>query len=236
MIDQATIETELLSAWLGAESEPLHPELAACFVESTIGPCVKHPLVFSMAHHPSRNRYANLLLSQKRAALAEAEAAGDWQRVVWLHEKPFRPEALFARCDRITDDAEWWRLVGMVWTNSENHMEWGPLTAALLAVDRPGREAMMDVAERAALAAMPETLTVHRGYRGHAAGWSWTTVREVAEQFARRFPHRDGAPRVAHGKVDRRLVVAYFDGESEIVADPADVRVYRTTKLAEATR
>lgn len=90
-----------------------------------------------------------------------------------------------------------------------------------------GGDEAMSAAERAALDAMPETITVYRGVYdpAHSDGLSWTTDRAVAERFA---GERAGAT-IITGKVNKRDVFAYLIAgtyrreEFEIVVDPAKV-------------
>lgn len=101
---------------------------------------------------------------------------------------------------------------GDVWVDTENHHEWRRLTKKIYLADRPGRDTwLMDEDEAAALAALPEQLTVFRGFRTHGAKcWDWTLDRKVAEFFARRWSHLPGTAQVAVGKVRKGKVIAYF--------------------------
>ena len=96
----------------------------------------------------------------------------------------------------------------------------------LLTSPRPQRERMMNEAEIAEFASMPDLITVYRGF-GKAScrqGWSWTTNRAKAVWFA----DLDGVkPKVVSGVVSKSDVIAYFTrrDESEIVVDPKRVRL-----------
>lgn len=91
---------------------------------------------------------------------------------------------------------------------------------------------LMDDAERAALDALPERVTVYRGlrtkhYRPDHVGFSWTLSRDVAERFAN--VHRkqlwgdpDGAPIVLEQTINKDQIVWLILGrdEQEVVICP----------------
>lgn len=215
-----------------ASPEPLDPELAAYIDEDgPLGPMIRHPLVFDptgMATPGLPNRQ----LRWKKKALAEALSERDWYTAVFLHERPYRADALWQiardHADEISDTG-YWELVGAVWTDSENIWQNEAEWEELLHADRPERQAMMDDDEREMFAVLPEVIEVWRGcIQGqNEDGLSWTTDRERARWFARRFAdNRDGDPIVLHGTVAKEQVVAYFAGRNEseiVVAEPGAV-------------
>jgi hypothetical protein len=206
--------------------EPLHPTLAPFIFERPgVGPVIHHKLVISVMHHKSLNGFVNRQYLAKRDALDEAARTKNWHRYVFLHERPYRFDAL--RDVVGLTDAEHWELVGSVWQDCENVHESFAGWVETWSSDRPGREHAMSEEDRAALAKLPQRLTVYRG-SAHVRprrGLSWTLDRDRAEWFARRFATRGGRPRVISGVVHRSRVLAYFTArdESEIVALPADV-------------
>lgn len=225
---------EWIAEAMARKDEPLVPELVAhLFPHDRLGFVLKHPLVFEVPYHPGLAYRCNDMLRHKQAALAEAMADGRWDSYLWLHERPYRPDALTELEPSMVTDAEWWGLVRDCWIDSENPWQWNP--ADLFGVDRPGRyEGLMNEDERHELEAMPATVTVWRGCTAkNKRGWSWTWDKERAEWFARRQTWGGAQGLVLAAKVDRGQIVAHFltRGECEIVADPADVRVYRTTKV-----
>lgn len=210
--------------------EPLDPELAECVIETEGGGrMVKHPLVFSIFHPEQMNAIVNLQLRHKRELLDAAIREGDWDRAVFLHERPHRLEALLAY-EHEMSDPDYWRIVGDVWTDSENvwqnEQEW------IDAFDqaRAGRDHVMDGDDRnrEAMAALPERVTVYRGFHrdGRDEGLAWTRDRERAEWFARRLCV-DETPRVVTGVVERENVIACFEDrqEAEVVVLPEHVEV-----------
>lgn len=214
---------EALAALLNAPAEPLDDELAACVVAGPLGPAIKHPLVVAPVYGPQMNALYNAQLRSKQDEVAAAAAAGDVERLVWLHERPWRAE-VFAASAGALDDREYWRLVARVWVDSENIVEMVGLWDELLRAPRAGRESTMTRHERDALAALPERVEIFQGHtQRRDDGWSWTTERSVAVWFARRFALLEGArPRLSRAFVARSNVTAYLlsRGEFEVLVAP----------------
>lgn len=213
------------------KDEPLDPELAA-WIDDTgaLGQMIKHPLVYDITgvQFPGP---ANARLKYKKEALAKAHAEKNWNTVIFLHERPFRASALYRLAvDRGAEisNEDYWELVGSVWTDSENIWQNEDEWEYLFASQRPGREHMMDEEERAAFAALPDTLTVYRGCHRelNEDGLSWTLDRERAAWFAKRFANVTESDPIVHvGDVRKADVMAHFLGrnESEIVLINPDV-------------
>jgi len=224
--------SEIAGTWLeeaqARSDEPLHPDLVPYLEESELlGTILKHPMVFDVPHMPFMAWRCNDQYAYKQKALSRAMASHDWHSVIWLHERPYRRDALWAIRRKVTNQ-EYWNLVEMVWTDSENIWQWGSMVRKLLLCQRPDRRYIMNEEERAALAAMPDTLTVYRGLtsRGTRLGWSWTLDRAKAEWFAARFTQEGQHKIVLTGTVPRSRVIAYFTrcNEEEIVADPRHIK------------
>lgn len=212
-----------LAELLGRQEE-LDPELACCETQSAIGPVIKHPLLFAVPYAPVMNAMINEAFRAKKAAVAEAKNTGRWDHYLWLHERPYRVHA-FARIAAQLNDRTYWEQLGRLWTDSENIFEAEALWLRLLT--DPARAAnrglMMTSEERAHLAALPDRITVYRGYSqpGRGNGMSWSLSRDVARRFAFRFTV-DTRGQIARREVDRAEVIAYFGGrgEQEIVLAP----------------
>ena len=72
------------------DSEELNPELQE-YLDCEAGfTCIRHPLVYSIMHVPPLNKLMNQSLGHKKQMLSEALEKGDWSRVVFLHERPYR--------------------------------------------------------------------------------------------------------------------------------------------------
>jgi hypothetical protein len=210
--------------------EELHPDLVPHLRTGPLGTMLHHPLIINIVQTPMHNAHTNAMYEQKTKALASAAKEGNWAKFVFLHERPYRLEAILSAIEYgIEDDPKtYWGLVGSAWTDSENINEsinkWIDLWEACV----PERVSVMDEAEREALQALPQLIRVYRGY-GHAEaveGLSWTTDEAKARWFAKRFSGYQGSrPHLATGMVDRNDVIAHFLGrnESEIVVLPESV-------------
>lgn len=204
--------------------EPLNETLAHYLrTGGPLGPDIHHPLVIQIGYMPHLNKMLNAMFAHKLAAVDKAMREKQWSSYVWLHERPYRCEALLSIAERI-DDKTYWSLLGAIYVDSENLWQWGGMLRAMLTKSRPFREFIMDESERTALAALPDKVTIWRGHDSkNRMGWSWTLDRAKAEWFARRWAK--GTPRLVQGVATKFDIIAHFTGrgESEIVIDPNDV-------------
>lgn len=123
---------------------------------------------------------------------------------------------------------DWWRLLGEEWSGFDNLSAYRiDLTHLLDTARIRDLHAMMNDAERTALAAQSETFTVYRGcYTVNRAGLSWTLSREVAERFPKlkRYRRTDDTPLLLTGQAIRSRSVMKLDrDEQEVVS--AEIRV-----------
>lgn len=173
--DDAGALTARLTDLLSGPVEPLEEEMTACIVDGPLGQAIRHPLVIAPVYGPQLNALYNEQLRTKREAVNITLVDGDVAHAVWLHERPWRAEVLATRV-HLLDDAAYWDLLGRVWTDSENIVEMNDLCDTLLRSERSQREAMMSDVERAALAALPDTVEIFQGHTDRRDdGWSWTT-------------------------------------------------------------
>jgi len=213
--------------------EPLDEELVRHLRKGLIGKGLFHPLIHDPLYHEMRNKQINALFRHKKEAIMKAISEGRWSSMLFLHERPYRvdvlSEIMFTRS--ITDPETIWPLVANAWIDSENiHQnidEWREIWDSSIPLRS---ELVMDETERGALAILPDTITVFRGVGHHDAveGMSWTTNKEKAKWFARRFSAMTGhTPLLAKGTVKKAHVIAHFlgRGESEIVVFHEDVIV-----------
>lgn len=220
-----------LPEWM-LNPEELDPELAECVMELGLGTWIKHPLVNDF-YTPAFNAMHNRQLRQKRVMLAEAEENEDWHTYVFLHERPWRRDALMDIDDHLTD-RRYWELLRDIWIDSENLHEWGDDIAELMA--RPGKRFFMDGGERRRLERLADPVTIYRGHKSdNKYGWSWTLDKSRAEWFARRFAGHRGEGFLSKGRIAKKDVIAFTNGrnESEIVADPENVKIVSTREVAE---
>ena len=223
---QRTRIISLLRLWGGAVRplwKELDPDLQWHFHDGL----VHHPLIVASVI-ASQIPHINEIYRKKKVDARQAERDGDWEQLIWIYEKPYRIKPLRKALRVIGDPKEAARLVGLVWTSSENIRQarsvWLSIWTKLA-----DPWAAMDEKEQAEFATLPDRLTIFRGQgsrRGLTQGLSWTMDQGKAEWFARRFSSQ-GPPFVASGWVFKRDVFAYFTGrdESEIVVRPDDLTV-----------
>lgn len=224
--------------------EPLNEELVPFLAQGRLGNGIFHPLIHDPFYHEAMNKRINAMFMHKTEAVAKAIEEGRWSSMLFLHERPYRLDALeeILYTHEIDDPEIVWPLVGNVWTDSENinqNLEqWREVWDSPI----PRRfELVMDEDERAALAALPETFEIYRGMGDEAAieGMSWTTNKAKAEWFAHRFSGLDShAPHLATGTVSKVNVLAHFlgRGEAEIVVLPENVQGQKVTRLRKKVR
>ena len=215
--------------------EELEPDLEYYVDESNGFPTLRHPLVYAVPYMSSMNALYNRQYLGKKDQLADASDTGDWHGYVYLHERPYRLDALLEISDEV-DDATFWSLLSGIWMDSENIPENQELWNEIFDSGRAGMENMMRNDEREALAALPQKIKIYQGHTGDRDdGWSWTTDKSVALWFAQRFSQLEGSDaQVTEATADKNDVLAYLlgRGESEILVSPEDV-VIDVTESAE---
>lgn len=198
-----------------ALAEPLDPELELWLVDTPFGRMLKHPLVYGLL---PINGYANKQLAHKKTALAKALLDTDWHSVVFLHERPYRMQALVDHVTGRDEDGyprmvtpEHAELAADVWVDSENIGETMEDWRFLFLSGEV--EWIGNPEERAAFDALPDPIPAWRG--GAVGDWSWTTDIKTAEFFSR----RSGLP-VRHALIPKADVFGYLTrrGESELLA------------------
>ena len=218
-------------------AENLHPDLAPYVVESgVLGQFLKHPLVFGPMLMPALYGIYNGLYAKRRQQLAEAERTGEWSRAVFLHERPYRLQALLDRRPDMDDAAVFWSLVAEVYRESENVYQCRDQWLDLLAEALPHRHLLMASEEREALAALPQRVTVYRGSRTREdhddLGFSWTTSQEKARWYALRFPAEWPQAYVMRAEVERDAIIAFFEGgDGELIVMPDNVKLIKTVMV-----
>lgn len=218
--------TEMADDFIALMKEDLDPDLEPWLEEATFGTCLKHPLVYQVPHY--NNGMANKALYAKRELCDQAVAESDWHGYVFLHERPYRFEAMktLEREGHLDDDQEArWLLARNVWIDSEN--VWQHYDEWTLLFEDTGARFMMTEDEEAALAALPETVTIYRGATCdlNEDGLSWTLDHDRALWFAQRF-HDDDEKVVIRTTIPREKIIAYFTSrsEDEIIALPYDLQ------------
>jgi hypothetical protein len=188
-------------------------------------------------------RFPELVVGREKFEKLRAETlqAGDYQGYLLMFDghKRFPP---LLEIEYLLPDKDYWKCLNLVWANIEvsapDQCEW----LRLFKSKRPHREFLMSATERRALAAMPEMLTIYRGYRKGTArrGLSWSLSKDrawffagddKAERRALLSGYQEGdIPMIVSGRCHKRDVLAYFNGrdEQEIVIDPRNVFAKRS--------
>lgn len=212
----------------------LDPELAAAVCITEIGPAIKHPLVNAVPYAPPFASFYNEQLAYKRATFSSAVKSSDWNTAVFVHERPWRVDALRLLAPDISD-AEYWPLVREVWMDAENIPECREQWDELLRSTRKHRELLTDDDDQEVLTSLPGILTLYQGRTDRRDdGWSWTLKREVGEWFASRFALFEQAqPVLATTTIQKASIHALLlgRGEHEVLVDPALLGSVRTKRL-----
>ena len=192
-------------------SSDLHPDLQTSIVDHPfLGKIIDHPLVrllhfsapFPETFADTFNGascwadIANKQLAAKQKHLERSIEDSDWATYVFLHERPYRFEALtsivnngFARLDQL------WPLVGEIWSDSENIWQCADEWLTLWRQPSRRKRAVMTRDDRDSWRALPDNLTIYRGVNSEDEvsaefalmwGQSWTLNREKAIWFANR--------------------------------------------------
>jgi hypothetical protein len=138
---------------------------------------------------------------------------------------------------------DYWRAVARLWAGSDRTQRRSEAWTAMWsrAAIAPGAQlSLMTDDERAALAALGDEVTVHRGFAGEDwRGWDWTPARAFAERQALEAAGSQpgSQPRVATATVDRERIVALFDAgrAMEVILATDDVAP-QVSPVADARR
>jgi hypothetical protein len=228
---------ETIKHWqeLTERNEDLHPDLKPYLVNTRMGAMLKHPLFFQMFYAPTMNGMYNEQYRAKKKYTEDAKAKGDWQKYLWMYERPHRLQVFTEEIMDEVSDEEYWDMLGSIWSDSENLWQYGNWTLrTLLNAPREHRDRMMDDEERAFFATLPDTFTIYRGHHHrNREGFSWSMSYWKAKWFAHRWDQRrKGVVRATVNKAD---VVAVLLGrnEFEVVVDPAvldDIKTVRKVR------
>jgi hypothetical protein len=199
---------------------PLHPELVA-HLESGGVPMIRHPLIYSIFHSDFQNAQVNTHFEWKKKEVAKARREKNWNNYIFLHERPYRLNAFLDIEKKLTGN-EYWKMLGEIWTDSENIYQNLFLWKKLLGANRKGRCYFMDEDDREKFRALPNEIVVYRGCEPrNRDGLSYTTDRAKAEWFSRRLNKR-GDDIVIEKLIKKADAFAFLGGrgENEIVLKP----------------
>jgi hypothetical protein len=209
----------------GIKDEPLCDQLKP-FV--TRNGWVNHPLIVEMP--PWSAAQINRRFAKRVKLSEELWSKQEYRRYLILHERAFRIGALekVLASNHQLPDAEIAKLVGEVWIDSENiHQDRGRWRRIWRSLKAP--QLAMSGDDVTALAAQPDPLTVFHGVphpRHDKLSLSWTTDRDKAIAFARRFPTETDFLLLTSGQVAKKNIFAYFASgkESEVVVLPRFIK------------
>ena len=191
--------------------EPLNPDLVPYLEDGPLGPQLRHPLVYQVPLWT--NGLANAQFEQKKSDLIEAILKKEFNKIIYLHERPYRLDAFLKIANELPDE-KYWSLLSSIWTDTENAWQNLETWKSLFESNRPKREYLMDWDERLALDSLADTVKVYRGCQKgiNENGISWTLKRDKAEWFAKRFS-KDGI--VLEKEISKSDIIAVFTGRNE---------------------
>ena len=204
----------LLFEAIKKQNEPLHPDLLPYLEESSF-PMLRHPLIYQVPFFSGGQ--ANYQYEAKKKYVAEALEKKNYSQFIFLHERPYRVEA-FLEIESLLTDKQYWELLSSIYTDTENAWAYLSQYKKLFSSQRSHREYLMDEEERKVYEALPDEVTVYRGYQvgQNRNGISWTTSKKTAQWFATRFAKQG---KVLEKRVPKRDIISVFNGrnESEVV-------------------
>lgn len=188
----------------------LHPELTP-YLEpmERFGQMLRHPLLYSVPYFGEmENERLNQQFEFRKAALREAQQKNQHASWIFIHERPWRLNALLELKGDIPDK-DFLPLVLEVYVDSENARDNFDDWESILE-DLTGTDPWNTVHE------LPDTpFTVYRG--GIKRGFSWTLDLATAKWFSNRI---GGTGEVWQATVTKADIIAYYDGrnEKEVIA------------------
>ena len=198
--------------------EPLHPDLIPYFeADGALGAQVRHPLVYQVPLWS--NGSANAYYLQKKKDLEKAIAEKNFNRIIYLHERPYRLQAFISIAEELSD-SKYWSILSGIWTDTENQWQNLEQWTELLSANRSSRHYLMDESEVQLLNSLPEFVKIYRGcVKGlNEDGLSWTLDKAKAEFFANRFS-KEGI--ILEREIPKSEIIAVLlgRGESEVICE-----------------
>jgi hypothetical protein len=177
-------------------------------------------------------RYSDLTWDEAVKSVKEAGT-----NLGWL-DRPWRWCCLRALLQEHSDAPEiFWPLFVQWWSDCESNLAHGWLQRTLASADGSARD-FLEPEDKDFFDSLPERVTVYRGTQrpGRHVGISWTTDKEIAEWFARRFCLK-GTPTLLSGQVRKSSIIAAFAHrkESEVICLPRHVHGRTETSVRGAS-
>lgn len=217
------------------ETKVLHPDLKS-YVETLKNglTVLRHPLIYMVPYAPVMDEMANAMYAAKKAAIKKALEKEDFSSYIFLHERPYRLDALTSIEPKISDQKVLWGLIRSVWVDTEypsyNFCHWDLL---LTDVDRMALDCRHgEDLER--FKSLSDEIEIYRGFSGDSDavfGHSWTLDRSKAEWFAKRFNCENKQLGIA--TIDKSAVVMMITrrSEEELVVDVSQLNLIRIDKI-----
>jgi hypothetical protein len=131
---------------------------------------------------------------------------------------------------------QYWRSLRAAYDSEPHTVHHRERLVSLFRAVGPGKGHLMSAAERKALAQLPSTLTVYRGYAygAYGEGIAWTLHKPAAIWYAHAYePTRESAA-VLVGRIYKRDVYAYCD-RGDILLNPAAIHFQWVEEIAHLT-
>ena len=203
--------------------QDLHVDLRPYIISHpSLGKILHHPLICEVPYLEQMNALINERYKHKVKDLDEASKAKDWSRVISIHERPYRWEALNSILPRLSDQ-ELINEFSWVWSDSENIWQNHRMIKKMINLIRQSglKYQLMSANDLKHFNNLPETILVYRGCRDHNIhGLSWTESEEEALWFTKRLARKSDKPLLVTGKIQKSDVLFYTNSrnEHEIVA------------------
>jgi hypothetical protein len=192
-------------------AQELLPELRPYLEQGAMGEQLRHPLIYQvpLINNGAANQIYKFKVEETQRALAE----GNYNKYVWLHERPYRFDAFVEVADKMTD-RRYWETLSTIWSDTENGWQNLSEWERLFDSDRPERRYVMDEEEFFYYEKLPDSVTVYRGCQKNQNenGLSWTFDKEKAQFFATRLK-KNGI--VLERTVSKNQIVAVLLGRGE---------------------
>ncbi|RTK97051.1 MAG: hypothetical protein EKK64_02315 [Neisseriaceae bacterium] len=222
------------------KKEPLHEDLIPYLQNTSIGLCLKHPLVFNLFHTDQMNAFCNEQYKQKKETIKNYLKEKEFSSFIWLHERPFRMSKFLEISDLIKDQKQYWSLFSSIWIDCENIYQYKNLIKKIF--KDKNIKLMMTKEDEKLYKDLPDEVKIFRGHQKYnKMGYSWSLSHFKAKWFSERF-YTEELPIVTEGIVTEGIVtegiinkkdilaVLKSRGEFEILCDPMKIKKERFKK------
>lgn len=193
---------------------------------------IHHPLVVSL-YTPGLNHIFNQQLKAAQANIREAINKKDWNQYIFTFARPYRLEA-FSEIKNILTEDTFWKLVSEVWTDSENiYQNFDKWVDLFLSRKDKNPTPSGEIIDKAFFASLPNDVVIYRGCGvKNKLGMSWTTKKDIAYGFSRRYVYSEPAFLVT-ARVKKEDIFAVFTGrdEFEVVVLPDEISIIKEENI-----